>query len=149
MDKLYFDFNATTPLRPEARETLLAALDRSWLNPSSPYRAAASVHARLQAARNQIAELFEVHPERVTFNSGATEGNNAVFANWRTSLSADARIGVSPTEHPSVLEAAGFYFGDRIDWLQLNQGGAVDLTALSDLLGSKPQGAGNFSDGGQ
>ena len=99
MDTKYFDYNATTPLRTEAKEALLKALDSHWLNPSSPYRAAASVHAHLQAAREKIADLFGVHPERVVFNSGATEGNNAVFANWRTTLPKDALVAISPTEN--------------------------------------------------
>lgn len=139
MDTKYFDYNATTPLRTEAKEVLLKALDNHWLNPSSPYRAAASVHAHLQAAREKIADLFEVHPERVVFNSGATEGNNAVFANWRMALPKDARVAISPTEHPSVLEAAEHYFGDRVEWLRLDSNGAVDPGLLNDLLNNHPQ----------
>ena len=82
MDGGYFDYNATAPLRPEARDAWTTALEEFWLNPSSPYRAAARVHARLQEARERMAALFGVNSRRVIFNSGATEGNNAVFANW-------------------------------------------------------------------
>ena len=70
----YFDHNATTPLCPEAKEAWLNAQDDLWLNPSSPYRASACVHAHLESAREQLARLFEVLPFRVVFNSGATEG---------------------------------------------------------------------------
>ena len=44
----FFDYNATTPLLPEAREAWLEAADELWLNPSSPYRAAARVRVRLR-----------------------------------------------------------------------------------------------------
>ena len=134
MDCCYFDYNATAPLRPEARAAWLVAADDLWLNPSSPYRAAARVHAHLQAARGQLAECFEVSPERVLFHSGATEGNNAVFAHWAATLPVEARIGVSPTEHPSVVEAAWRFFGARVDWLALDAAGAVDFEELQHQL---------------
>jgi len=134
MDSFYFDYNATAPLRPEARAAWLAAADDLWLNPSSPYRAASRVHAHLQAAREQVAAWFQVVPERVLFHSGATEGNNAVFAHWAATLPAGARIGVSPAEHPSVVEAAKRFFGERVDWLALDAAGAVDLKALQRHL---------------
>lgn len=134
MDGEYFDYNATTPLRPEARAAWLSAVDEYWFNPSSPYRAAARVHARMQSARESLAALLGTSSERIIFNSGATEGNNAVFAHWAEALPAEARIAVSPTEHPSVLEAARHYVGDRIEWLKLDASGAVDPGALRELL---------------
>lgn len=134
MASRYFDHNATTPLRPEAREAWLQAVDTCWLNPSSPYRAAAKVHAHLESAREKTAALLEVPANRIVFNSGATEGNNAIFAYWASTLSTDALVGVSPTEHPSVTEAAKHYFGDRILWLALDKDGAVDPQMLEYLL---------------
>ena len=134
MDGKYFDYNATTPLRPEARAAWLSAVDEYWFNPSSPYRAAARVHARMQSARESMAALLGTSSKRIIFNSGATEGNNAIFAHWAEALPTEARIGVSPTEHPSVLEAARHYVGGRIEWLKLDASGAVDPGALRELL---------------
>ena len=126
MERHYFDYNATTPLAAEARQAWITAVDDLWLNPSSPYRAAARVHAHLQEARERLACLFAVAPERVVFNSGATEGNHAVFAHWAAILPAGAKVGVSPTEHPSVVEAARRWFGERVVWLELDARGVVD-----------------------
>lgn len=134
MDSCYFDYNATAPLRPEARAAWLAAADELWLNPSSPTRAAARVRAHFEAARVRVADLFDVSTERVVFNSGATEGNYAIFAHWAGSLPKDARIAVSATEHPSVIESAKHFFGERVDWLALDVNGAVDVAALQTLL---------------
>lgn len=131
MEMRYFDCNATTPLCVEARAAWNRANDDLWLNPSSPYRAAARVHAHLEAARSELATLLGVESQRVVFNSGATEGNNAIFAYWSASLPAGARIGVSPTEHPSVIESAQCYFGDRVEWLALDRNGAVALEAIN------------------
>ena len=148
MELRYFDHNATTPLAPEAKQAWTAAVDDLWLNPSSPYRAAARVHAHLQEARGQFAQLLGVTPERVAFNSGASEGNNAVFEHWAQTLSGDVCIGVGPTEHPSVIEAAKHFFGDRVIWLKLDADGVVDeaqipwpeLAALSVMAANNETG---------
>lgn len=130
----YFDYNATSPLRPEARAAWLEAKDALWLNPSAPYRGAARVRVHFEAARAELAKLFEVSVDRIVFNSGATEANNAVFAHWSLTVPAGARVAVSPTEHPSVVQAARRFFAGRIDWLTLDANGAVDVAALQSLL---------------
>jgi len=127
----FFDYNATTPLLPEARAAWVEASEAHWLNPSSPYRAGAAVHARLEEARERLAALMDVDPRRIVFNSGATEGNNAVFATWARSFGASDRIGVGATEHPSVLEAAKRYFDGRIDWLEPEPGGVIGTDAVN------------------
>jgi cysteine desulfurase len=133
----YFDHNATTPLCPEAREAWLNAQDDLWLNPSSPYRASARVHAHLESARERLAELFDVLSSRVVFNGGATEGNNAVFAHWAATLPKDRVVGVGSTEHPSVLEAARHYFGGRAQFLPIDANGAVERSHIDwDSLGA-------------
>jgi len=137
MKTCYFDYNATAPLRPEAKAAWLSATEDLWLNPSSPYRAAARVHAHLAEVRSVVAGLFAVAAERVVFNSGATEANNAIFAHWAATLPANTRIGVSPTEHPSVLAAAQHFFGERVIWLALDGNGAVDVAALQHVLNER------------
>ncbi len=126
----FFDHNSTTPLNAAAALAWKEAQGESWLNPSSPYRAAAAVRARLEAARERLAALLETKAERLIFNSGATEGNNRVFELWARKLPEAARVGVSPTEHPSVLEAARHYFQERIYWLPLDASGAVAVDRI-------------------
>ncbi len=126
----YFDNNATMPLCAEAKVAWREALENLWLNPSSPYRAAARVKARLEDARSDLANLLGVSSARVVFNSGATEGNNAIFAYWAATLPMSARVGISPTEHPSVIESAKYYFGERVEWLALDSSGAVAIEAI-------------------
>lgn len=97
----YFDFNATTPLLPEAREAWLRASERHWHNPSSLYRDAGIASQMLETARERLAELLGVEAERIVFTSGATEANNMLFAAF-----AGQRTAISTIEHPSVREAA-------------------------------------------
>ncbi|NBB80363.1 MAG: aminotransferase class V-fold PLP-dependent enzyme [Verrucomicrobia bacterium] len=134
MEQLYFDHNATTPLCAEAKRAWAEAVDAHWMNPSSPYRAAAAVHARLEAAREEIAGFFEIEPKRIVFTSGATEANNAVFQYWADVLPGTAKVGLSPVEHPSVLEAAERFLGERSGHLSVDADGRVDLVALEARL---------------
>lgn len=139
----YFDHNATTPLAGGARDTWLRAQDEAWQNPSSPYRAAAQVKIRLDAAREKFAILLGDEAERYVFTSGATEAANMVFAWWARTLRADAWIALNPTEHPCVLEPAKRYFEGRIRWLKTDSRGVVDLEDLKvcHLLSDKQVGA--------
>jgi cysteine desulfurase len=131
----YFDHNATTPLSPCAREAWLRAAGESWQNPSSPYRDAARVRVRIEDAREEFARLLGCRTEQVVFNSGATEGANAVFAHWAGALPPGRKIAVNPTEHPCVIEAARHFLGPgRLVWLEVDPDGVVRLPALEALL---------------
>jgi len=129
----YFDANATTPLRPEARAAWLEAADDHWHNPSSPYRAAAAVHARLEQARTDLAAMFYAPAESLIFNSGATEGNRDVFAYWGQ-VEPSKRVGVSAIEHPAVLENAQAIWRDSVVVLPVDEQGRLRLDALESEL---------------
>ena len=126
----YFDHNATTPLADAARLAWLAAVESQWFNPSSPYRTAAAARVRVEAARQALAERLGAAPERVVFTSGATEANNAVLRHWAEWLPASGRVGINPTEHPSVIEAARALLGGRVEWLPVDLAGLVDPRQL-------------------
>lgn len=130
----WFDHNATAPLAPEARAAWLEAADSFWHNPSSPVAASARAHARLEDARAVVAGLFEEHErEVVVFNSGATEGNNAVVGTEAHRVPA-GRMLCGTHEHPSVLEPARAHFGDRLTLLPVDAEGRLDLRALEAEL---------------
>lgn len=131
---IYFDHNATAPLDPVARAAWLEAQEQSWFNPSSPYRSAARVRNRLNAAREQLASWIRQPADRVCFCSGATEANNTVFASVGRVLDQDARIAISPLEHPSVTEPARRTFGPRCLLLPMRADGLLDLEAFPAWL---------------
>ena len=136
MELRYFDHNATTPLCEAAKAAWISASEAQWFNPSSPYRGAAAVKVRYEAARESLARHFGVSPERVIFTSGATESNNAVIRYWARSLSSDACVGINPTEHPSVIAVARALLGSRVVWLPLSKGGVVDMDTLRGRIES-------------
>lgn len=130
----WFDHNATSPLAPEARAAWLDAVDNFWQNPSSPTAPSARAHAKLEDCRSRVAALFDEHEtEVVVFNSGATEGNNAVFAS-EAAKSGAGRLLVSAVEHPSVLEPAKKHFGARLTVVPVDRAGRLDLNAFESEL---------------
>jgi cysteine desulfurase len=119
--RTYLDWNATAPLRPEARAATVAALDVLG-NPSSPHAEGRRARAVVEDAREQVAALVGARPAEVVFTSGGTEANNAVLAaGW------DA-VAVSGVEHASVLAPARAS-GARIIELPVRPNGMVQLDA--------------------
>ena len=99
----YFDYNATTPLLPVAREIWLRSNDEHWHNPSSLYRDAAKAKILLDNARDQLGEFLGVKADLLVFNSGATEGSHTILGYLAAHAPSSARIAVNRTEHPCLL----------------------------------------------
>lgn len=130
----YFDYNATAPLCPAARKAWTKANDNCWQNPSSPYGSAARAKIYLDQAREHLGALINCSPELLIFNSGATEGNNSIFAYFKKVYPASGKIIVSAVEHPSIIEAARYWFPERHELLPVEHTGIVDLKVLNTLL---------------
>jgi cysteine desulfurase len=101
---IYLDYQATTPLAPEAREAMLPWLGGAegggFANPHSPHRPGRAAAAAVEVAREQVAALLPPGG-RVIFTSGATEALNlAIFG------SGARRLAVSAIEHAAVLDTA-------------------------------------------
>src|SRR5262249_26384215 len=113
-ERTYLDWNATAPLRPQAREAMLAALDAVG-NPSSVHAEGRAARHLIEEARRHVAALVGAEPANVVFTSGGTEANATALC---PSLRApDGRavdvLLVSAIEHPSVL-AGGRFSTNRI-----------------------------------
>ncbi len=124
----YLDANATEPLRPEAREAVIAALDLAG-NPSSIHAAGRAARRLLEDSRAAIATYFGAAPADLVFTSGATEANALAIAN----LSAGRRVIVGATEHDAVRAAAP---GATI--LPVIPDGRANLDSLAALLAQGP-----------
>ena len=72
MSRVYFDHNATTPLREEARAAIVAAMDVVG-NPSSVHSEGRAAKMLVERARVQVAELVGCLPTQVVFTGSATE----------------------------------------------------------------------------
>lgn len=76
--RVYLDWNATAPLRPEARAAMLAAMDAVG-NPSSVHAEGRAAKALVEKARAQVAKLVGCGPGELVFTSGASESARTVF----------------------------------------------------------------------
>lgn len=123
----YLDHNATTKIRPEALELLLAAASDSG-NASSIHGFGRAARKYVEEARNRISSLLDVGPNQVFFNSGATEGNNTILRGF-----GEGRILVSSIEHPSVLQS-----GASADLIPVGPDGVVDVAAFSEQIRKGP-----------
>lgn len=133
--RIYLDYNATAPLRPVARAAMLEALDATG-NASSVHAEGRAAHARLEAARIEVARLVGGDAKLVSFTSGGTEANNTVLTpDWVVAgepYKID-RLLVGATEHPSVL-AGGRFAADRVIHIPVDRNGVTDIDALTELL---------------
>ncbi len=70
---MYFDYNATTPICPEAAEEISRSLFDAWGNPSSGYSTGKVAKAALDRHRTHVATDLKAAAEEITFMSGGTE----------------------------------------------------------------------------
>ena len=131
MSRFYLDYNATAPLRPEARDALLAALDIG--NPSSVHEEGRKARALVEAARADVARLVGAPAEMVIFTSGGTEACNLALGLRQAPAGEIKRLLVSAIEHSAVLAAAK-ESGLPVEELPVTPNGVLDLAALDAAL---------------
>ncbi|MFM2129303.1 MAG: hypothetical protein RL477_849 [Pseudomonadota bacterium] len=129
----YLDFNATSPVRNEARAAMLDALALPG-NPSSVHAEGRAARAVVEAAREDIARLTGAAPERLTFTGSGSEANNLALAGLRP-----GRVVVSAIEHASVLRPAAERRGG-FAFVPVSREGVVDLDALEEALDEPAEG---------
>ena len=136
-DRVYLDWNATTPLRPEARRAMAAAWDLCG-NPSSVHAEGRHARRLVEEARAAVAKAVGALPRNVIFTSGGTEANALALTPGLRGVSKPPveRLLVSAIEHPSVL-AGGRFPADTVGKVGVT-GGVVDLDQLRAMLASGP-----------
>ncbi|MEH2469085.1 cysteine desulfurase [Nitrobacteraceae bacterium AZCC 2161] len=134
-ERVYLDWNATTPLRPEARAAMAAAWDLSG-NPSSVHAEGREARRLIEEARRAIAAAVAADARNIVFTSGGTEANVLALTPglFRKPGPPVQRLIVSAIEHASVL-AGGRFPPEKIEVLGVSREGVVDLEQLRALLG--------------
>jgi len=101
---IYLDNNASTPMDPEVREAVSAAMD-AYGNPSSVHSYGRRARRVVEEARDEVARLVGARPEEIYFTSGGTEANAlAIFGGVRRTGPASPIV-TTAIEHPSVRES--------------------------------------------
>jgi cysteine desulfurase len=133
--RLYLDWNATAPLRPQARAAVLEALDLCG-NPSSIHAEGRAAHRLIEQAREEVAALVGAEARNVVFTSGGTEANVLALSpgtGGGRGGGARPRLLPSAIEHPSVLAGGRFETG-AVERLPVTREGRIDLGALETRL---------------
>lgn len=130
--RVYLDHNATSPLRPAARQAMLAALAQPG-NASSVHAEGRAMRALVDTAREGVARALGVVAPMVIFTSGGSEANNLAAKGPEV-----ARLIVSAIEHPSVLEAARSR-DLPVETMPVDANGLIELSILERMLAAGPK----------
>jgi cysteine desulfurase len=135
VERSYFDWNATTPLRLQATAALAQALAVAG-NPSSVHAEGRAARRLVERAREQVADLVGAEPGNVFFTSGGTEANmlalTPAIETAREKRPRD-RLLLSAIEHSSV-RTGGRFPGGLVEDVPVKPDGRVDLDALGAAL---------------
>src|ERR1700681_3233809 len=103
--RVYFDYNATTPLSAEAAESVVGATRDLFGNASSVHHFGQQAKAALDQARSSVAALINGDPSEVVFTSGGTESDNFAIRGAAEALESTGRrhLIASAIEHEAVL----------------------------------------------
>lgn len=132
----YLDNSATTPLCEQAKEAVIAALDR-FGNPSSLHLLGAQSLIALDEARLAVARSMSVEPSEIYFTSGGSEGNNmAILGTANAHKREGRRVITTAIEHHSVLKAMERLERDGFDvvYIKPNRQGVVTAEQVSEAL---------------
>jgi cysteine desulfurase len=136
--RIYLDWNATTPLRAEARAAMLAAWELVG-NPSSVHAEGREARRLVEDARATLAAAVGALPRNVVFTSAGTEANALALSPGLRGPSRGPveRLLVSAIEHASVL-AGGRFPASKIAQIRVTRSGVLDLDHLKALLSDGP-----------
>jgi len=142
MNRVYLDFNATTPVEPAVLDAMLPYFSAEFANAASIHTPGQRARAAVETAREQVAALIGARPQEIVFTSGGTESDNhAIFGivsssltsfTSSTSLTSPPHIITTAIEHEAVFNACQALekVGVRVTYLPTDRQGLIDLEEL-------------------
>lgn len=128
---VYLDYNATTPVLPEAAEAVIASL-RYFGNPSSVHGPGRRARALVEEAREAVAVLVNASAQHVVFTGSGTEANALALRGVAEASNCSAVLAAG-VEHASVLAHI-----DGTDHIAVDANGVIELAALERVLRERP-----------
>lgn len=127
-NRIYLDFNASTPIGPEVVEAMKPFLSQHFGNPSSHHWAGEPAKEAVEQARRQVADLLQCHPKEIVFTSGGSESNNHAIKGVFFALKEKGNhIITTQIEHPAVINPCRFLekIGAEVTYISVDQYGRV------------------------
>jgi cysteine desulfurase len=138
--RIYLDFNASTPIAPEVAEAMKPFLSQHFGNPSSQHWAGVTAKEAVENARKQVADLLHCHPGEVVFTSGGSESNNhAIKGVFFAQGKKGNHIITTQIEHPAVINPCRFLekLGAAVTYVRVDQYGRVDPAEIERAITAK------------
>jgi cysteine desulfurase len=136
--RVYFDYNATTPLAPEATDVVVRATREIFGNASSIHHFGQQAKAAMDDARTAVATLLNGDPSEVVFTSGGTESDNFAIRGAADALEPTGRrhLIASAIEHEAVLNTLRSLArrGWRTTLLPVDHTGVVSADQLREAI---------------
>src|SRR5205809_7118174 len=135
MNRVYLDYNATTPVEPGVLDAMLPYFSVEFGNASSIHTFGQKARAAVETAREHVAALLGARPQEIFFTSGGTESDNhAIFGIVSPSRASRPHVITSFVEHEAVLNACQALEKQGVDvtYLPVDQDGLIDLEDLRD-----------------
>ena len=132
---VYFDHNATSPLRSQVLEAMMPYLNGVVANASSLHSPGRMARSAIESARENIANLVNAAPGSVIFTSSGSEANNMLLKGFIDFD--DPRPIISSTiEHPSIIEPLKQLeqSGQKVIYLPVDCNGVIDLEKATQIL---------------
>jgi len=142
MNRVYLDYNATTPVEPEALDAMMPYFSCEFANAASIHTPGQRARGAVETAREQVAALIGARPQEIVFTSGGTESDNhaifgivsSSFTSFTSSTSSTSSPHVITTaiEHEAVLNTCQALEkqGVRVTYLPTDHQGQIDLDDL-------------------
>jgi cysteine desulfurase len=137
MEKIYLDYNASTPVAPEVVDDIMPLLTDFYGNPSALHWAGKPVKELLHHAREQVAELVGASPKEIIFTSGGSEANNlALKGFYFKNRNKGNHIITSKIEHPAIVNPCKFLekAGAKVTYVGVDQYGRVLLEEVEKAI---------------
>jgi cysteine desulfurase len=140
---IYLDYQATTPLAPEAAAAMRPWLETGFANPHSSHRLGREAAAAVELARERVLEALQTPFQgrgSLFFTSGATEAANWALKGAAARLPLNRRrIVTLATEHAAVLDTLEYLagWGFDVDILPVQRDGLVDLALAAERIDAR------------
>src|SRR5437870_2609119 len=136
--RIYFDYNATTPLAPEVADAVVRATTDVFGNASSVHHFGQQAKATLDDARSAVAALINADASEIVFTSGGTEADNLAIRGAAEAIEPTGRrhLVASAIEHEAVLNTlkALARRGWQTTLLAVEQSGIVSPDRLREAM---------------
>ncbi len=132
----YFDYAATTPVRPPVRTAMAPHLNDAYGNPSSIHSLGREARLAIDDARRRLSKALGAADGQLVFTGSGSEADNLAITGFAR-RHPGGRVIHTSIEHKAVIEAAAAAvkaFGYDVRIVPVNANGEVDLTQLADLL---------------